>query len=148
MQTDDISVREIMTAEVQTIPPDTPIEVLFERFTTKGCTDLVVVDAAGKFLGVITEFDLLSAVSPIMGVRTAKRIPCIECLLSGSATVAADILTRRHITIEETASVTDAMRMMQKNRHPDLFVIDRQGRLVGQVEVCNIISHLRIVGRL
>ncbi len=144
----EISLTEVMYPIVDTIPPDTPLESIFTLFAEDRCDDLVVVDPQGRFLGVITALDLLAAVGPIVGVRSMKRSSCIECLVKTGISTAADVMKRGHITISRERTIGDAIRIMEKNRHPDLFVIDEGERVIGKIAVCDIIAHLRVVGHL
>lgn len=144
----DIIVRDIMSGDFDRISPQTTIDRILHEFASRKCTDLVVVDDSGRFLGVVTPFDLVDHVNPAMGVRSGKRAPCIECILRGDALVAEDLMSRSHVTTTEETPVVEALRLLEKNRHPDLIVIDRQGIAVGILGICSIISHLRLVGHL
>ncbi|MDI6718320.1 MAG: CBS domain-containing protein [Methanomicrobiales archaeon] len=147
-ENEEATAGSIMQNKIVTVPQDAPIEVVLEKFSKEGCRDLVVLDRSGRYLGVIMALDLLGSVSPIMGVRGRKRLPCIECLVRGGASTAETLMTRRHITIHKDAPIEEVMRAMEKNRHPDLIVVDDRGMAIGQIEVCNVISLLRLVGRL
>ncbi len=144
----EIPLTAVMKKTFESILPDTPLESIFQRFSEESCYDLVVVDHEERFLGVITAIDLLATVGPIVGVRSMKRFSCVECLVKKGMTTAADVMNRGHITISREKTLGDAMRIMEKNRHPDLFVIDGNGRVDGQIAVCDIIAHLRVVGHL
>jgi len=148
MEPTEIPVTAVMSGTPFTVPPDTPLPEVFERFSRAGCTELVVSGPENHFLGFITALDLLAAVGPIVGVRSRKKITCIDCLLRGDATVAADIMTRSHITIPATATLREAMEAMERYRYPVLIVVDESGSVVGRIEVCMIIAHLRIAGHL
>ena len=144
----DIIVRDIMSPDFDRIPPQMPIDRILHELSSRKCADLVVVDDAGKFLGVVSPFDLVNHVNPAMGVRSGKRAPCIECLLRGDALVAEDLMSRGHVTVTEETPVVEALRLLEKYRHPDLVVVDEKGIAVGILGICSIISHLRLVGHL
>ncbi len=148
MEPTEIPVTAVMSDAPSTIPPDTPLPEIFEQFSRTGCTDIVVSGPEGRFLGFITALDLLTAVGHVIGVRSRRRTTCIDCLLRGDTAVAADIMTRGHITIPDTATVREAMEAMERYRYPVLVVVDRAGSVVGRIEVCMIIAHLRIAGHL
>lgn len=148
MQPTDIRVAAVMAASVAFIGPDTPLPEVFERFAEPGCTDLVVAGADNRFLGFITALDLLAAVGPVVGVRSRRKTACLECLLRRDVTVAADIMTRSHITVPVTATLREAMEAMERYRYPVLIVVDERGVAVGRLEVCMIIAHLRVAGHL
>jgi Mg/Co/Ni transporter MgtE (contains CBS domain) len=145
---DEMVVTDIMSTDFIRVLPDTPVETIATHFSARGCSDLVVTDNRGHFLGVITPYDLLTAVSPEAGIRSRKRATCIECLISGSVSSAADLMTRSHITVKADTLIPEAIRLLERHRHPDLVVINDGGEVIGVIGICNIISHLRIVGHL
>lgn len=145
---DEMVIRDIMNTGFTAVLPDTPVETIVTHFSAQGCSDLVVTDSQGRFLGVITPYDLLTAVSPEAGIRSRKRATCIECLIGGSVSKASDLMTRSHITVREDTPIPEGIRLLERHRHPDLVVVNDDGVVIGIVEICNIISHLRIVGHL
>jgi CBS domain-containing protein len=148
MNPDEMVIRDIMSTDFTGVLPDTPVETIAKHFSARGCGDLVVADSSGHFLGVITPFDLLTAVSPEVGIRSRKRATCIECLISGSVRTASDLMTRSHITVKEDTPIPEGIRLLERHRHPDLVVINGDGVVIGIVGICDIISHLRIVSHL
>jgi CBS domain-containing protein len=144
----DIVVRDIMSDIPDRIPPQMPIDRILHDFSTLKCTDLVVVDGDGKFLGVVSPFDLVNHVNPSMGVRSGKKAPCIECMMRGDALVAEDLMSRSHMTVNEKTPVVEALRLLERYSQPDLVVIDDEGIAIGMLGICGIISHLRLVGHL
>jgi predicted transcriptional regulator len=137
-----------MRSDFERILPETPIDHCITHFSRRGCRDLVVIDREGHFLGVITPFDLLTQLSPIIGVRSRKKSGCIECIIRGDASIAEDIMTRQHITVHVDTPVTEALRLLEKYHHPDLVVVDRQGVAIGVVEICTLIAHLHVIGNI
>lgn len=140
--------RDIMSRDFTRVTPDTPLADIITRFSGKDCPDLVVTDQDGTFRGVITPFDLMTHLNPIIGVRTRRKVSCIECMIMGDASVAGDIMTRGHLTVREETPIVEVLRLLEKYHHPDLFVIDDKGVTLGVVSICGILSHLRIIGHL
>lgn len=145
---DQIAISNLMTRDFERIFPDTPIAHCITHFSQKGCRDLVVVDHEDRFLGIVTPVDLLTQLSPAIGVRSRKKSGCIECIIRGDASTADDIMSRKHITVHEDTPVAEALRLLEKYHHPDLVVVDSGGVVIGVVEICTIISHLRVSGRI
>lgn len=143
-----IVARDIMSRDFARVAPDTPLADIITRFSGKDCPDLVVTDQNGIFRGVITPFDLMTHLNPIIGVRSRRKVSCIECMIMGDASVAGDIMTRGHLTVREETPIVEVLRLLEKYHHPDLFVIDDSGVALGVVSICGIISHLRIIGHL
>lgn len=137
-----------MTPIARTVLPDTPIRDLIEIGSVEGCGDIPVTTPEGTFLGVITPLDLIGSIMPSVGIRGSGAARCITCHLKKEGATARDLMSRGHITIQEDDFIMDAMQMMQRNRHGDLIVIDSQNKVVGRIEICRIIQHLRIVGEL
>ncbi len=52
-------VREIMSRDVATVSPDTPVADALDLLIARRTGCLVVVDAAGAPLGIVTEYDFL-----------------------------------------------------------------------------------------
>ncbi|QSZ68031.1 CBS domain-containing protein [Methanofollis aquaemaris] len=148
MEPADIPVTTVMDEEVVSVLPDTPLPEVFETFSRLGCTDLVVAGPEDHFLGFITALDLLASVGPVVGVRSRERERCIECLLRRETAVAADIMTRSHISVPTTATLRHAIEAMEHYRYPALVVVDERGVAVGRLEACMVISHLRVAGHL
>jgi CBS domain-containing protein len=148
MQPAEIPVTTVMDEEIVSVLPDTPLPEVFETFSRLGCTDLVVTGSEDHFLGFITALDLLASVGPVVGVRGRGREHCIECLLRRETAVAADIMTRRHISVPATATLRHAIEAMERYRYPTLVVVDEDGVAVGRLEACMVISHLRVAGHL
>jgi len=59
MEPTEIPVTAVMSGTPFTVPPDTPLPEVFERFSRAGCTELVVSGPENHFLGFITALDLL-----------------------------------------------------------------------------------------
>ncbi|KQC03725.1 MAG: hypothetical protein APR53_04625 [Methanoculleus sp. SDB] len=135
------SLRAIMHTDFERVHPDTSLADIYRLFAVRGRSDVIVIDDDGHFVGMITELDLLSAVSPGVGVRSRRKLGCVECMIRSRATRAGEIMTRGHITLPDTVSIERAMVSMEKNRHPDVVVLDEAGVAVGVVEMCDIIAY-------
>ncbi len=137
-----------MTPIIRTISPDTPIRDLIEIGSVEGCEDIPVTTPEGTFLGIVTPLDLIGSIMPTVGIRGAGAARCITCHLKKEGATARDLMSRGHITIQEDDTIMNAMQMMQRNRHGDLIVVDSRNNVVGRIEICRIIQHLRIAGEL
>ena len=124
------------------VHPDTPIDEIYRLFSKEWCTDLIVIDDQDHFTGIIHKLELLFSVSPGVGVRSRRKSSSLTHIIRSTATCAKELMTNDHITIADNASVTDAIIAMEKNRHPDLIVIDKNGIATGIVQVNDIIKFL------
>ncbi|MDG6257995.1 MAG: CBS domain-containing protein [Methanomicrobiaceae archaeon] len=142
LELEDIPVVEIMHTDFASVHPDTPVGGIFQSFSRRGCQDIIVCDEKGEFQGIITELDLLSAIAPGVGVRSRRKMGCLECIIKSGAKSAGEVMSREHITVSREASVAQAMVAMEKYRHPDVIVVDDEGLAVGIVEMCDVIAFL------
>ncbi|MBN1194611.1 MAG: CBS domain-containing protein [Methanomicrobiaceae archaeon] len=133
--------RAIMHTDFERVHPDTPLADIYRLFAVRGRTDVIIIDDDRHFVGMITDLDLLSGISPGVGVRSRRKLGCVECMIRSRATRAGEIMTRGHITLPDTVSIEKAMVSMEKNRHPDVVVVDEAGVAVGVVEMCDIITY-------
>jgi CBS domain-containing protein len=51
--------RDLMTADVVTVPPETPVMAMARLLADRGISAVPVVDAQGQVLGIVTEADLV-----------------------------------------------------------------------------------------
>ena len=51
--------KDLMTPDVVTVPPETPVMAIARLLADRGISAVPVVDAAGKVLGIVTEADLI-----------------------------------------------------------------------------------------
>lgn len=141
-------ITEIMQVDFARVHPETPVAEIYRSFTRKGCFDIIVCDEDCRFLGIITPMDLLSAITPGMGVRSRRKLGCLECLHKSAALHASELMTRSHVIIPDSATIAETLQAMEKNRHPDVIVVDDKGISIGLVEMCDIIAFLVRKGEL
>lgn len=132
----------VMQTDFARVYPETPVADIYRSFTGRGCIDIIVCDDDCRFLGIITRMDLLAAITPGMGIRSRRKLGCLECLHKSAALHAGDLMTRSHVTVPDTVTVAETLQAMEKNRHPDVIVVDTDGIAIGLVEMCDIIAFL------
>jgi len=109
-------VRDVMTVGVVTAAPDTSVKELVGLMVGARVSGLPVVDG-GKVVGIVSESDLLSLHEGHPGHHVQ---------------VAADVMTRKLITLVEGMTVTEAARVLQRHR-VKRAPVTRGDRLVGIV---------------
>ncbi len=67
-----ITAEDIMTKDVLTVNPDTPISIAVKILTIRHITGLPVIDADKKLLGIITEKDVMSLLLDKSDLREKK----------------------------------------------------------------------------
>lgn len=133
-----ITAREIMTREVVSVRPDTPLAAVAEAMGRRGISGVPVVDDGGKVLGVISEKDFLSH----MGVAEPKNFMVLvaSCLQSKGCValaikkrLAADLMTSPAVTVAPEASVKDIAAIFTGQGINRVPVTDPAGCLLGLV---------------
>jgi len=135
---------DIMTANVVTVAPDTPVTEIVKLLLSRGISGVPVVDA-GKVVGVVSEGDLLRRAE----LGTQKRRGSWLTFFTGTATLAedyvrahaeraGDIMTRDVVSVAPTADIADIADMMEERRVKRVPVIDGD-TLVGIVSRSNLL---------
>jgi acetoin utilization protein AcuB len=100
------SIAEIMTARVVTIEMDDSLEVIRDIFRKVRFHHLLVVDNE-KLVGVISDRDVLEAISPYVGTMSETdrdRATLNKC--------AHQIMSHHPVTIRESCSLQEAAQLM------------------------------------
>jgi CBS domain-containing protein len=116
------TVADVMSRPVVTVSPTTSFKKCVDLMRIQDVSAMPVVGDDGGVAGVISEADLLSH---------------LEHDASGPPPVAADLMTREVVTIEPTASVAAAARLMTERHVKRLPVVDVRGRVIGIVSRCD-----------
>jgi CBS domain-containing protein len=129
-------VRDIMTAAVVTVRPDTPYRELAALFREHRVSGFPVIASDGKVIGVVSESDLLTLADGRHhhGHRSAD------------PATAGDLMTHPAVTISPDDLVQTAARVMHSHRLQRLQrlpVVDRDGRLEGIVSRSDVLSVFR-----
>jgi CBS-domain-containing membrane protein len=133
-----VTAREIMTREVVSVRPDTPLATVAAAMGKRGISGVPVVDEAGKVLGVISEKDFLTH----MGVAGPKNFMVLvaSCLQSKGCValpikkqIAADIMNSPAVSVAPETSVKDIAAIFTGKGINRVPVTDPHGRLLGLV---------------
>jgi CBS domain-containing protein len=126
-----MQVREIMTREVETIPPDASLQQAASAMEAMGVGSLPVCDGQ-RLTGVITDRDLVvrcvaAGLSPVDGLVR-------DCMTPDIAYAFED---------EEAEEVLERMKVLQVRRLP---VLDRDRKLIGIVALGDVATEPRAAG--
>jgi CBS domain-containing protein len=134
-------VGEMMLREVPTVHRDTPLATTIERLLETAKRRVVVVDDAGRVVGIITDGDVLrraaqrdrpGALRSLLDWFSSERqLDDIELATAGRA--AADVMTSPVVTVAPDTPLAEAIRLMIAHRIKRLPVVAADGRLVGIV---------------
>lgn len=119
------AVTTIMSRDVVTVPPDTYLLELRNLLGQHGIHHVLVVDD-GTLVGVISDRDVLKALSPFLGSYTEQHRD-VKTL----GVRADEIMSHAPITIHDDASVGKAAALLLANNISCLPVLDAEGTVVG-----------------
>jgi CBS domain-containing membrane protein len=141
----EITAAEIMTIDVVTVAPGTPVAEVAAAMGRRGVSGVPVVDAENKVVGVISEQDFLTR----MGVKDAKNFMSLVagCLktkgcaaLPIKVTLAADLMSSPAVTVAPDTPVRDIARLLTQKSINRLAVTGPDGRLLGLVSRADIVK--------
>jgi CBS domain-containing protein len=125
-------VDEVMTREVVTVAPDTPLKAASSLFLTHRISGLPVVDD-GRLVGVLSESDVVA--KETSGYRNGDVSPAETQHLrrEREAQTVAEAMTREPIAVEPWMSIWGAADLMAVHDVNRLPVVEANGTLVGIV---------------
>lgn len=132
-----LKVGEVMNRKPPTVPPDAPLEKIFERLLTQAEDFLLVVDKKKRLVGVITESDVLQVLHPYLPGMVVGSL--WKETKKTVAKTAKEIMTTNPVTATPDMTIRQALDLMRAHKVRRLPVVKGQ-RLVGQLSVKNIIE--------
>lgn len=111
-------------ADIPVVGPDTPLRDGLLEMSGKGLGMTAVADAAGQLLGVFTDGDLRRTLDHTTDVRAARM---------------KDVMTAGPKRITPHALAVDAVQLMEAHRITALPVVDDTGKLVGALNVHDLL---------
>lgn len=144
------TVRDVMTVRVATVGPDASLKQVAETLVDHRISGLPVVDGKGRVLGVVSETDIVAKTAE--GVIISGLTWLLADVAGGTrrlrATTAREAMTAPAVTIDPSAPLPDAARVMIDRRVNRLPVVE-SGRLAGIVTRFDIVrSFARSDGEL
>jgi len=150
-------VSDIMTREVATVTPETPIEHLCDLFRERRITGAPVVDSEGHLVGIVSKDDVLFRGR--VAATGRRQPPDIKTLFSSGfvgfdqgsdgPTTVSEIMTREVLSASEDSTVDDVCRLMWEKRIHRVPIV-RGALLIGIVsalDLCRVILNGQIAGR-
>ena len=122
-----MSVANIMSKRVVSVHMDDSLQSLRELFAATGFHHLVVVHD-NKLQGIISDRDLLKAVSPFVDTISER--------MADRATLdkrAHQIMTREVITLSPESSIFTAIELFNSNKISCIPIVDEKSQPVGMV---------------
>ena len=112
-----MTAKDIMTREVVTVTPETPVEELAKILAERNISGVPVVDEAGNVVGIATEADIIT---------------------KGKEGKVANIMTREVVSVCEDTPVEEIARILTERGIKRVPVL-REGKLVGIVSRADIV---------
>jgi acetoin utilization protein AcuB len=131
-----MTVQNIMSRRVVTVELDDMLEAVKEIFDNLHFHHLLVVEE-GRLFGVVSDRDLLKALSPNLGTSTES--------VKDRATLnkkVHQIMSRDPISLPPEASVLEAVKIFNTHRISCIPIVDREGKPVGIVSWRDILRSL------
>ncbi len=147
-----LTAKDVMTREVVTVKPETPVEDIAQLLYSQRISGVPVVDGSGKIAGMVSEGDLMSHIGAV-GEAQPKRSWWLR--LFGDAPDTAERFTRTHgrtasdvmssklISVEEDTPLAEIARLLEKNRIKRVPVL-ADGKLVGLISRANLLRGLAV----
>jgi acetoin utilization protein AcuB len=132
-----MDVSTIMTTRVVSVDMDDRLDVVKQIFDTLNFHHLLVVDDRKKLTGIVSDRDLLKALSPYIGgvTESARDLATLNKRVH-------QIMSRQLITLHPQAFVADAVRLFLENRISCIPIVDREFKPVGIVSWRDILKSL------
>jgi len=148
-----LTVADIMDPEPVTVTEDASVEELVATLKEHQLQGVPVVNEGGRCVGIVTEEDLvlsdtegdlhlphyIELFGGIVYLEPLRRFE--ERLRKAVASGVSEMMTEDPITIEPTASVRDAAKLIAQKGHNRIPVVEH-GRLVGLVTRVDVLQAL------
>jgi len=115
------SLSDIMTRNVLTVRPSDSLQLVQRLMVRYQITRFVVVDKKQRAIGILTQKDLIRAISEDTTEREINEIP------------ASEAMTKKLITVTPQTKVSSAAKTMLDKNISSLIVVDEEGKLEGIV---------------
>jgi CBS domain-containing protein len=149
----ELTVRDIMETDVPEVTVVDSIERVLTVMREHELPAVPVVNEGGRCVGIITEADLVLSgedadlhmphyfqlFGGVVFLESTKHFE--ERLRKAFASTAEDLMTADPVTIEPTATVREAARVIARKKHNRLPVVEH-GRLVGVVTRLDVLDAL------
>jgi CBS domain-containing protein len=130
--------QDVMTSNVVSVPPDMPVAEIAKLLLARRISAVPVVEADGQVVGIVSEGDLIRQLHGEDERRSwwlklvASPADRAEAYVRTHGRVARDVMTSSVVTIEESTSITEIVRLLEARRIKRVPVV-RARRLVGIV---------------
>jgi len=128
---DDLTVADLMTLDPIVVSVDAVLEEAERLMRERKVSGLPVVDEHGGLVGVISRTDVLEDGGVPMAVLLRRK---------PSGLRVGELMSSPAVTVELTARLVEAARLMRDNRIHRVVVVDEHGRPVGVLSASDFVS--------
>jgi CBS domain-containing protein len=138
------TVSDIMRRDTHAVLPETPVDEIIRLIDSNDIQRVTVVDKEGRFLGLISDRDLLVAFSPdfsdgiweqflsvVPFSERGKRHREFKDFLQ--AKTAAEVMNTDIVTVQETTPIDAAIALMTQKGLKRIPVLDSEGKFKGMI---------------
>jgi len=129
--TDGLMVADLMTLDPVVIAVDAALEDAERLMRERHISGLPVVDQSGALVGVISQTDVLEDGGAPMALLLRRK---------PSGLRVGELMTSPAMTVEITAPLVEAARIMRDNRIHRVVAIDERGRPVGVLSASDFVA--------
>ncbi|MGG5811908.1 CBS domain-containing protein [Falsiroseomonas sp. CW058] len=140
--------RDLMTADVVTVPPETPFIAVARLLADRGISAVPVVDAEGKVRGIVTEADLIRRLAGEVDRPTSwlaslfgNQARDAERYARTHGVTAADIMTESVVSVDPD-QLASSVAMLMEQRGIRRVLVTQEGRLKGIVSRADLLRAL------
>jgi CBS domain-containing protein len=126
-------VADIMTRELDTVGPDASGAQILDLLRERNVQRLAVVDDKGVLLGLITDLDILTALSRRRSGFWDYLSRPRDLAQAAAGKTATQIMKTDLVTVTENTPVEEAVRLMAEHGLKRLPVVDAEGRYRGMI---------------
>lgn len=130
-------VSEIMSKQLVTVVPETPLSRIIDLFAERDFHHLPVVESGQQIVGIISKDDIRQYTQELVKVTTGKTWTNLEM----KAITAAGIMTKSPICLDADDSIGLAADIFLANQFHALPVLD-DGELVGIVTTHDLLAYV------
>ncbi|WP_235034926.1 CBS domain-containing protein [Roseomonas sp. 18066] len=142
-----LTARELMTADVVTVPPETPVMAIAQLLADRGISAVPVLGADGKLRGIVTEADLIRRMAGGHGEIGLLRqlFTDMDQLANRYAAThgatAAEIMTVDLVTVSPETHAGTIAELLEEKKIRRVVVVE-EGRLCGVVSRADLLRAL------
>jgi CBS domain-containing protein len=134
------NVRELIVSKPTTIGPDESIIALLTAINDdKRTRHVYVVDEQNRLLGSVRMLSVVEYLFPF-SAALERGGGLIGCSVDWTDKMVRDLLNYHPFMVNEVDQLVDAARIMMREKITELPVIDTDGRVIGQINMYEIIE--------